>query len=117
MPERFELNLTDYMRNILLLAFFSILTNLMLAQGVTTGTIDGVITDSNNKSLPGATVLALHVPSGSQYGTATRPDGRYTIPNVRVGGPYTITVSFIGYQENKISEIYVSLGRAFNHNV
>ncbi|MBX7125029.1 MAG: TonB-dependent receptor, partial [Cyclobacteriaceae bacterium] len=86
------------------------------AQGVTTATINGVITDSKGESLPGANVVAIHQPTGTQYGTSSRADGRYTIPNARVGGPYQLTVSFVGY-ENQVKEgIFLSLGSTADVN-
>ncbi len=81
---------------------------------VTTSSINGAVTDSKGEVLPGATIIAVHGPSGTQYGTLARPDGRYTIPNARVGGPYKITVTFIGYKTQEESDVYLSLGNAFN---
>jgi hypothetical protein len=85
-----------------------------LAQGVTTGTITGTVLNEKGESLPGATVVAIHMPSGTKYGSTTRDDGRFVIPNTRVGSPYTITVTFIGYKESKYEGVAVSLGRAFD---
>lgn len=58
------------------------------AQGVTTGNINGVVTDAQKQPVAGATVIAIHEPSGTGYETTTRADGRYSIPNMRVGGPF-----------------------------
>jgi hypothetical protein len=79
----------------------------LFAQGTTTGSIEGVITDADGETLPGANVVALHVPTGTEYGTSSRADGRYTIRNVRVGGPYEVQVTFIGFnaQIKEISNI------------
>jgi hypothetical protein len=92
-----------------------VLVTQLLAQ-VTTSSINGIITDEKGGGLPGATVIALHQPSGSKFGTTTREDGRYTLPNVRVGGPYVITISFVGYNTEKIGNIQLSLGQKFNQN-
>ncbi|MDX5423399.1 MAG: carboxypeptidase regulatory-like domain-containing protein, partial [Hymenobacteraceae bacterium] len=77
----------------------------------------GVITDEQGEGLIGASVVALHTPSGTKYGTSTLVDGKFTIPNMRVGGPYTVTVSYIGFQEKQFNNINLSLGTAATLNV
>ena len=62
------------------------------------------------KRLPGASVVAIHTPSGTQYGVLTNVDGRFSISNMRVGGPYTVTVSFVGYKSEVYSDVTLSLG-------
>src|SRR5690606_16612728 len=59
----------------------------------------------------GATVVAVHEPSGTRYGAATRTDGRYDLRGLRVGGPYTVTASFIGYRGATQSGLTLSLGQ------
>lgn len=76
----------------------------MFAQGTTSGSIEGTVVDVEGEPLPGANVVAVHQPTGTRYGTATRPNGRYTFKSVRVGGPYEIQVTFVGYNAN-IKEI------------
>lgn len=68
------------------------------AQGVTTAAMNGTITDTNGDPLPGANVLVVHLPSGTQFGTTTRIDGKYNIVGLRPGGPYRITISFVGFK-------------------
>jgi hypothetical protein len=79
-------------------------------QGITTATLTGTVANSKGETLPGATVIALHEPTGIEYGTTTRDDGRYTIPNARVGGPYRITVTYVGFEKTEQPGVYLSLG-------
>lgn len=80
------------------------------AQGVTTASINGTVTDSKG-AIPGATITVTHVPTGTVYSTASRADGRYNLPNLRVGGPYTIKVTFIGYTDYIEEGLTLSIGQ------
>ena len=86
------------------------------AQGVTTGSLTGIVKDAQEKPVAGATVLALHVPSGTTYEATTRADGRYSIPGMRVGGPYSITVApsagATGFEAQTQDDILINLGIA-----
>ncbi|NCC72506.1 MAG: TonB-dependent receptor [Sphingobacteriia bacterium] len=84
---------------------------------VTTSAISGRVMGGTNESLPGATVVAIHQPSGSQYGTTTDVDGLFRILNMRVGGPYSITVTYVGYSPFEADDVYLSLGQTFSLNV
>ncbi len=86
-------------------------------QGVTTSSINGAVTDDKGQPLPGATVIAIHEPSGSRYGIVTNAAGRYTFPAVRIGGPYNITVSFVGYQDEKRELLSADLGVPVSLNI
>ncbi len=81
---------------------------------VTSSAISGRVTDSKNEVLPGATVVAVHTPSGSKYGTVTDVNGRFFLPGVRVGGPYEVKVTFIGFQDQSKSGIIANLGSTAN---
>lgn len=89
-----------------------IVSQFAIGQGVTTSAITGIVVDNAGNPLVGANVIATHVPSGSTYGASTREDGRFTIAGMRVGGPYSVTVSFIGYEKQTRDEIYLTLGVA-----
>ena len=80
---------------------------------VTTASMNGSVVDDKGATLPGATVLAKHVPSGTKYGVLTINDGRFTIPNMRVGGPYEVEVSFVGFKTEKYTGISLQLGQKF----
>lgn len=81
---------------------------------VTTSTISGIVTDKNGEPLVGATVVATHTPTNTRYGTATNASGRYVLPAVRVGGPYSVAVNYTGYEGLTRDGIYASLGTAAN---
>jgi hypothetical protein len=108
-----------FMRNLRLLSAGAITLVLVLfccqlktyAQGVTSANILGLITDVNKEALIGANVVATHQPSGTVYGTSTREDGRYNLPNLRIGGPYKIEVSYTGFETYTLEDIYLSLGQ------
>ncbi len=80
------------------------------AQGVTTGAIAGMVSDSIRGPLEGARVVAVHGPSGTTYAAITRADGRFTIPGMRVGGPYRVSASRVGYRQEVQNGVTVSLG-------
>jgi len=77
---------------------------------VTTGNIAGSVTDPSSGPLPGVTVEAVHVPTGTHYSAISDSSGRYTMPNVRVGGPYHITAALEGMKPADVNNVMVSLG-------
>ncbi|HLZ46336.1 MAG TPA: carboxypeptidase regulatory-like domain-containing protein [Gemmatimonadales bacterium] len=81
------------------------------AQGVTTGAVAGIVSDSAGGPLEGARVVAVHGPSGTTYATVTRADGRFTIPGMRVGGPYRVSANRLGYRPEAQNGIEVTLGQ------
>jgi hypothetical protein len=82
------------------------------AQGVTTAAVNGVVTGEDGAPLEGATVTAVHLPSGTQYRAVSRPGGVYTIPNMRVGGPYRVSVARIGFQPRSQENVFLTLGES-----
>ncbi len=103
-------------RSVLLLILLLAVPRLILAQGVTTASIGGTVTDTQNQPIPGATVIVLHTPSGTKYGSSTQLDGRYFIRGLRVGGPYVITVSDVGYKTQEIRNINLEIGQNLELN-
>lgn len=104
------------MRRLILSMLFSAVSLLGFAQ-VTTSGMNGRVLDINNDPLPGATIVAVHEPSGTQYGATTNPEGRFNLQGMRPGGPYTVEVSFIGYSKEVFSEISLFLGQTFTLDV
>ena len=68
---------------------------------ITSSSASGKITDSKGESLPGATIQLVYKPTNTSFGVATNTDGRFTLSNLPPGGPYDLTISFIGYQAEK----------------
>ena len=85
------------------------LSGLASAQ-VTTGSIDGTTIDETGGVLPGASIMAIHVPSGTKYEAVARANGRFSIPGMRVGGPYSVTATMAGFQTKVTTGVFVSLG-------
>ena len=81
------------------------------AQGVTTAAMSGVVAAQDGTPLADATVVAMHVPSGTQYRAVTRAGGAYNVPNMRVGGPYRVTATRIGYKSHAQDGVFLSLGQ------
>jgi outer membrane receptor protein involved in Fe transport len=104
------------MKKITLLILFLCLSVLSFAQ-VTTSNIKGLVLDQTSEPLPGANVLAIHTPTGTKYGAATNFDGRFNLLNLRVGGPYTVTVSYVGYKDRTFKNVYLTLGKTQNVDV
>lgn len=101
---------------LLLLSALLMFPVFLFAQGTTSGAIEGVITDTGGEPLPGANIIAIHQPTGFRYGTASRIDGRYTLKNVQVGGPYVVEVTFVGFNAQSKEINYVELSETVELN-
>jgi hypothetical protein len=77
---------------------------------ITSSSITGRVTDNTGVDLPGATIQAVHEPSGTTYGTVTSESGYYTLRGMRVGGPYTVTATFIGFEDAIRTGLSLDLG-------
>lgn len=77
---------------------------------VTTGSLAGTVTAADGSALPGVTVEAIHVPTGTRYDSVTGSNGRFTIANVRVGGPYRVTATLEGFRTFEATNVNVPLG-------
>ena len=102
---------------VLVFAGITMLQQGLYAQGVTTSSLSGTVTDASGEPLIGANIVAIHVPSGTMYGTTTNLDGTFNIPNMRVGGPYKITTSYTGFGDNVIEGIMLLLGEAQKRDI
>jgi hypothetical protein len=86
-------------------------------QGTTTSSMSGIITDQKGEGLPGATVIAIHTPTNTQYVGPTNSQGRFSLQNMRVGGPYTVRISFVGFQEVSRNNIQLTIGQDYRLDV
>lgn len=94
----------------LLLSFAAMLFVISASAQVTTSSLNGQVTDSKGETLPGAAVVAVHTPSGTQYHAIVNAEGRYFINGMRAGGPYSVEVSCLGYQTVTFTDITLQLG-------
>ena len=93
-------------------AFIAVVVATTAIAQSTTASLNGFVTDANGKPIVGATVVAVHTPTETIYGTITDSNGAYRLQGLRVGAPYTVEFSFVGYNDKKYSDIALSLGEA-----
>ncbi|MDY0779442.1 carboxypeptidase regulatory-like domain-containing protein [Tenacibaculum sp. IB213877] len=103
------------MRKILILSLL-ILGGIVTQAQVTTSKIKGTVTDNAGEPLFGANIVVLHVPTGTVSGAVAQDNGHYTVPNLRVGGPYKITFSYIGFKSQEVENVFLTLGKTTNIN-
>ncbi|MFZ9661553.1 MAG: TonB-dependent receptor, partial [Chitinophagaceae bacterium] len=100
------------MRILTILTGIFLIPMLGIAQ-VTSSNITGVVKDATGNPLEGASITAVHKPSGTTYGTTSRKQGVFTIPNARIGGPYSIKIEYVGYDAITYDNINLLLGEPF----
>lgn len=100
------------MKNLSVFVLFLFCLTFTLNGQVTTSGISGKVT-AEGELLIGATVQAVHEPSGTTYGTVTNADGRYSLQGMRTGGPYTVEVSYVGFQKAVYKSITLQLGETY----
>lgn len=94
--------------------FFAVLT--VTAQ-VTTSNMSGTVVDDQNEALLGANIVAVHTPTGTKYGAITNEDGLFKMLNMRVGGPYTVTITYVGFKEQLVEDVFLTLGKTFTLDI
>lgn len=98
-----------------IIALLTLVVSAAMAQ-VTTSGISGKVT-SNNEEVIGAHIQAVHTPSGTKYVAVTNVNGRYSIQGMRTGGPYEVTVTYVGYDTKTVRNITLQLGETYSLNV
>lgn len=96
---------------------FTLLFSFLGFSQVTKSSISGVVKSEKGSTIPGASVLVVHTPTGTKYSTSTDFDGSFAVPAIRPGGPYTVKVTFMGYKPAEINEINANLGSNSTVNV
>ncbi len=103
------------MKKSLLTLVMALVSSVMLMAQVTTSALSGIVTDDLGPVI-GVTVQAIHVPSGTRYGTITNEKGAYAIRGMRVGGPYEVIISYVGAKTQKFEDVTLELGETYNLN-
>ncbi|HED08739.1 MAG TPA: TonB-dependent receptor [Ignavibacteria bacterium] len=107
---------TLYRTLLIVFSVISLVSMPILAQGVTTANMNGLVQNAEGEPLIAANVIVVHEPSGTQYGASTSSDGRFFLPNLKIGGPYTVTVSYVGYNSQVKKNIDLKIGQKLNLN-
>ena len=97
----------------LLLSFSAMLFVISASAQVTTSALNGIVADQNGEAIPGATVVAVHTPSGTTYYAVANAEGRFAINGMRTGGPYSVEVSCLGYQTVTYTDITLQLADSY----
>ena len=107
----------NYSLKHLLLAGIAMLAGTLAYAQVTTSSMNGMVVDESGEVLTGAAVVAVHVPSGTQYATIANERGRFFINGMRAGGPYKVEVSFLGMTSVEYKDVVLKLGEPYELNV
>ena len=83
---------------------------------ITTSSMAGKVTfgSQTGEEVIGATVVAVHTPSGTRYTAVTNASGRFSIQGMRTGGPYEVNISYVGYQPKVVKGVILQLGETYN---
>ena len=106
-------------KRILFLVVLMLMSTLTIMAQITTSSMSGKVTfeDVKGEEVIGATIVAVHEPSGTRYTAVTNVSGLFTINGMRTGGPYEVTVSYIGYQPKTVKGVTLELAETYNLNV
>ncbi|RYY38257.1 MAG: TonB-dependent receptor [Chitinophagaceae bacterium] len=105
------------LKRLLCLLTIALLASPVLFAQVTTSSLTGVVRDVAGGTLTGATISATHQPSGTRYSTSTQSSGQFRIDNMRSGGPYQVTITYVGYDQQRFDDVFLQLAEATVLNV
>jgi outer membrane receptor protein involved in Fe transport len=83
---------------------------------VTTSSISGTVKTNEGTALEGASITAVHGPSGTTYTTVSKKSGAFNLPGLRIGGPYVVKIDYVGLKSESVENIFLSLGEPFSIN-
>ena len=98
------------------IALVIIISTLTAFAQVTTSGLTGHITDESREPLAGAAIVAVHIPSGTQYTAVANAEGRYVINGMRSAGPYKVVISYIGMADTEYADVALRLGETYEIN-
>src|SRR6516162_4341554 len=102
--------------SLVLLVFLSFAAKISFAQE-TTATLSGNVADEKGSAVAGATITIKHEPTGTISYSQTNSKGIFVVPNLKVGGPYTINVTYVGFQADTLHDLTLALGENPNVDV
>lgn len=106
-----------HIKKILFLLLLCCAGSFTVSAQVTTSSFVGYVKAENGAALAGATITAIHQPTGTKYITISKKDGNFTIPNTVIGGPYQLTIESVGYNKQIIENITLNLGEPYTVDV
>src|SRR5438034_3776530 len=100
------------LKRLLFLLVLAFLTSSIFAQ-ITTSSLTGTVKDPKDQPLAGASITAVHQPTGTKYSTTSQSNGSFTIEYMKPGGPYTIEITYVGFDPQKYDEVYLKLAEPY----
>lgn len=76
----------------------------------TTSAVRGEVVSEGGAPVANASVVVVHTPSNTRSVTSTNAQGVFDARGLRVGGPYTISVSAPGYSSRTQEGVFLTLG-------
>ncbi|MFZ9387629.1 MAG: carboxypeptidase regulatory-like domain-containing protein [Chitinophagaceae bacterium] len=105
------------LKRVLFFIALTLTVNTFVTAQITTSTLAGSVKSKTDEALVGATIVATHLPTGTKYTTISRTGGVIRIDNMRSGGPYTVEVSYVGYDKETFTDVFLQLAESFVLNV
>src|SRR5262249_42930236 len=100
------------LKRVLIFCALAFSASQLIAQ-VTTSSLAGTVTNNTNQALAGATITAVHQPTGTKYSTLSQQSGHFYIADMRPGGPYHVEISYVGSETLKFDDVYLKLAEPF----